>query len=100
MDAILIAKMLLGLTDDTKDELLAVLYEGAKAHALAYCRLTEVKPQMKMILASMIVASYRRLGTEHIKSHTYSNVSETFDEAHLETINAQLEPFKVKLRVY
>lgn len=68
-------KMLLSITDDSKNELLKVLIEGAEEDAKALTFNEDIKYEMPNAIIKMVVYNYNRLGTEGLDSETYSGVS-------------------------
>lgn len=69
-------KILLGITDTSKDELLALLYEQCEAQFLDYTH-QESTEGREHIITRMVVESYNQLGSEGISAHSFSGVTET-----------------------
>lgn len=67
-------KVLLGLTDSTKDDLLTVLLEQAIEEATTYTH-NDCVPVLESAIIKMVIYNYNRLGTEGVDSEGYSGVS-------------------------
>lgn len=67
-------KVLLGLTDGTKDDLLTILLEQAIEEATTYTH-NDCVPVLESAIIKMVVYNYNRIGTEGIDSEGYSGVS-------------------------
>jgi hypothetical protein len=67
-------KLLLGLTDDSKDDLLTILIDVAIDEALAYTH-RECINGLETSIIQMVVYKYNRIGTEGVESENYSGVS-------------------------
>lgn len=67
-------KLLLGLTDNTKDDLLTLLINQATEEAIEYTNNDCVKDLLTAI-QRMVVYNYNRIGTEGVDSENYSGVS-------------------------
>ena len=59
-------KILLGLNDDEKDDILSVIIESTVNYCLAYCRLEVLPYQLYGIIAQMCVQSYNAEGVKSI----------------------------------
>lgn len=71
-------KLLLGLKDESKDDLLTILIEIAIDEALAYTH-NDCVDELDTSIIQMVVYKYNRIGTEGVNSEDYSGVS--FDYA-------------------
>lgn len=71
-------KLLLGLKDESKDDLLTILIEIAIDEALAYTH-NDCVDELDTSIIQMVVYKYNRIGTEGVISEDYSGVS--FDYA-------------------
>ena len=67
-------KLLLGLTDNTKDDLLTLLIEQAVEEAIVYTH-NECVDELNTSIIQMVVYKYNRIGTEGVDSEGYSGVS-------------------------
>lgn len=89
-------KVLLGLTDNTKDNLLTILLEGCIEEAINYTHNEDIG-KYDTAIVRMVVYQYNRLGTEGVDSENYSGVSFNYSEDYPESIMRQLRAFR-KLR--
>lgn len=89
-------KVLLGLTDSTKDDLLNVLLEGCIEEAINYTHNNDIS-KFDTAIVKMVVYQYNRLGTEGVDSENYSGVSFNYSEDYPESIMRQLRAYR-KLR--
>ena len=67
-------KLLLGLTDNTKDDLLTLLIEYAVEEAIVYTH-NECVDELNTSIIQMVVYKYNRIGTEGVDSEGYSGVN-------------------------
>ena len=67
-------KTLLGITDDSKDNILSLLIEQATEEALTYTHQTSIDNLLTAIVR-MVVYNYNRIGTEGVDTEGYSGVS-------------------------
>lgn len=67
-------KLLLGLTDGSKDNILNILIEQALEEATSYTH-NDCFPELDTVVAKMVVYNYNRLGTEGVDTETFSGVS-------------------------
>lgn len=88
-------KVLLGLTDSNKDDLLNVLIEQATEEAITYTH-NESISDLSTAIIKMVVYNYNRLGTEGVDSEGYSGVSFSYSADYPESI---IRTLKAKRRV-
>lgn len=67
-------KTLLGITDDSKDNILSLLIEQATEEALTYTHQNSIDNLLTAIVR-MVVYNYNRNGTEGVDTEGYSGVS-------------------------
>ena len=72
-------KLLLGITDNSKDDLLTFLIEQAIEEVMAYTHLDCVD-ELNTTIVKIVVYNYNRLGTEGLSSEGYSGVSFNYTE--------------------
>lgn len=95
-------KILLGLQDNAKDELLFVLTECVKDELKAYCRTDDIKG-LESLVVDMVIYKYNRLGTEGLQSESYSGASYAYLNDYPETLKAAMNDARRKhnvLKVY
>ena len=66
-------KLLLGIADNTKDDLLTLLIEQAVEEAIVYTH-NECVDELNTSIIQMVVYKYNRIGTEGVDSEGYSGV--------------------------
>lgn len=87
-------KLLLGLSDDSKDELLELIIKQAQTFAKAYTGLEGLTPALKTCVVKMAVIDYNRMGTEGLNSESYSGTSYNYDNDYPPTILSMLDNIK------
>lgn len=78
-------KLLLGITDDSKDDLLTILIDVAIDEALAYTH-RDCVDELDTSIIQMVVYKYNRIGTEGVDSENYSGVSFSYSTDYPESI--------------
>lgn len=78
-------KMLLNISDSSKDDLLTFLIEQAVEEAMAFTH-NECVEELSTIIIKMCVYNYNRLGTEGLDSEGYSGVSFAYSADYPEPI--------------
>lgn len=82
-------KLLLGLTDNSKDEVLMVLIQRAINEAKNYTHNNSIK-DYENVIDDMVIYNYNRLGTEGLASESYSGVDFKYSSDYPESILRQL----------
>ena len=72
-------KLLLGITDNSKNDLLTFLIEQAIEEVMAYTHLDCVD-ELNTTIVKIVVYNYNRLGTEGLGGEGYSGVSFNYTE--------------------
>ena len=78
-------KLLLGLKDESKDDLLTISIETAIDEALAYTH-RDCVDELDTSIIQMVVYKYNRIGTEGVDSENYSGVSFNYSADYPESI--------------
>ena len=78
-------KLLLGIADNTKDDLLTLLIEQAVEEAIVYTH-NECVDELNTSIIQMVVYKYNRIGTEGVDSEGYSGVSVQYTSDYPENI--------------
>lgn len=91
-------KLLLGLTDTSKDELILILIERAMNELIDYTH-SDNLAGAEQLVNSMVIYNYNRLGTIGITSENYSGVTFQYESDYPESILKQMKARR-KLRVY
>lgn len=93
-------KKLLGISDDSKDEILQFTIDNVTDMVLNYCNITEVPEKLENIILSMCVDKYRAesLGSEispgAVKSISEGDVSVSYGSAYSVSDNPGMEFLK------
>ena len=82
-------KLLLGLTDDSKDETLMVLIERCTNEAKNYTHNDSIVGY-ENVIDDMVIYSFNRLGTEGLDKESYSGVTFDYSSDYPESILRQL----------
>lgn len=90
-------KLLLGLTDSDKDELLQILIEQAIDEATLFTHNDDLS-ELGTSIIQMVVYKYNRLGSEGVDSEGYSGVSFNYSTDYPDSIMRSLRA-KRKIRV-
>lgn len=90
-------KLLLGITDCSKDELLNLLIENATEFAVNFTH-NDKAGDFAGCIARMVVYDYNRMGTEGLNSESYSGLNFNYETDYPEPILKQLRDFR-KVRV-
>lgn len=91
-------KLLLGLTDSSKDKLIEVLIDGAVEDAVAITGNKYIQDELPNTIAKMVVYNYNRLGTEGLETESYSGVSYNYSNGYPQDILNTLN--KKRGRIY
>ena len=78
-------ELLLGIADNTKDDLLTLLIEQAVEEAIVYTH-NECVDELNTSIIQMVVYKYNRIGTEGVDSEGYSGVSFQYTSDYPENI--------------
>ena len=68
-------KLLLGLNDASKDDLIEVLIDGAVEDAVAITGNKYIQDELPNTIVKMVVYNYNRLGTEGLENESYSGIT-------------------------
>ena len=82
-------ELLLGIADNTKDDLLTLLIEQAVEEAIVYTH-NECVDELNTSIIQMVVYKYNRIGTEGVDSEGYSGVSFQYTSDYPENITRGL----------
>ena len=70
-------KILLGISDATKDDLLTLLIEQATEEAITYTHQDNAE-DLNTAISKMVVYNYNRIGTEGLDSESYTGASYSY----------------------
>ena len=71
-------KLLLGFTDNTKDELISLLIALCKDEATEYCNLDVYSSKLDSAVIQMVIEKYNQMGAEGLTSVSSSGVKEEY----------------------
>ena len=91
-------KLLLGLTDASKDDLIEVLIDGAVEDAVAITGNKYIQDELPNTIVKMVVYNYNRLGTEGLENESYSGVTYNYLDGYPQDILNTLN--KKRGRIY
>lgn len=105
-EALAKVKMLLGLTDDSKDEVLSYLIEDNINLVLNYCRICELPEALESLIPVMTTDRYRMMNygsesgdkvlksvSQGSKSESYGSSADMFGSHFLNNYRLRLAPF-------
>ena len=78
-------KLLLGINDNNKDDLLTILIEQAIDEALDYTH-RDSADELDTSIIQMVVYKYNRIGTEGVDNENYSGVSFSYSADYPDSI--------------
>lgn len=79
-------KLLIGITDNSKDELLLTLIDQATNELITFTHNPKCVPIMENTIIEMAIYKYNRLGSEGLASEGYSGVSFSYTTDYPESI--------------
>lgn len=91
-------KLLLGIQDSSKDELLTLLVNACIDEVIAYTHNEKCIGELDSTIQNMVVYNYNRLGTEGVTSEGYSGVTYNYSTDYPDSIMRVLKAHR-KLRV-
>ena len=91
-------KLLLNITDESKDALLNELIDNATEFAQNYINNDDALDHLTGTLIAMVIYDYNRMGTEGLTSENYSGVSFGYASGYSDDIMKQLRRYR-KVRV-
>lgn len=72
-------KLLLGIVDDSKDELIQTIIGICKDEAIDFCNLDEYSTKLNSAVIEMVIERYNKIGTEGVYSNTSSGIREEYN---------------------
>lgn len=86
-------KILLNITDSTKDGLLRILLDQTEEEVVNYTHNTELD-KLENVIINIAIWKYNRLGSEGLNSENYSGVSFNYASAYPDSILRQLQSYR------
>lgn len=87
-------KLLLNITDESKDALLTELIENAEEYVVNYCNNAAAVDSLTSAIVAMVIQDYNTMGAEGLNSESYSGVSFSYQTAYSEDIMRQLRRYR------
>lgn len=92
-------KLMLGITDTSKDDLLSLLIENATQEVLTYTNQKSITDSLNTAILLVVVYNFNRIGTEGVDSEGYSGVSFAYSSDYPDNIMRLLKKQKKILTV-
>lgn len=87
-------KLLLNISDSSKDALLEELIENAEEYVATYCNNADAVASLSSAIIQMVIQDYNRMGAEGLNSESYSGVSFNYQATYSEDIMKQLRRYR------
>lgn len=87
-------KILLGLENDEKDEILTVLLTNAVSTINVYLGVTELPQELNFVAEQLAVIKFNKLGSEGIQTEKIDVLSTTYQADELASFKAILDTYK------
>lgn len=86
-------KLLLGLTDDSKDELLRILLDQSSEEVCNYTHQYDLD-KLENVIINLAIWKYNRIGSEGLISENYSGVSFNYLNEYPDSLKKQLQAYR------
>lgn len=87
-------KLLLNISDGSKDALLNELIDNAEEYVANYCNNVNAAGSLSGAIVQMVVQDYNRIGAEGLNSESYSGASFNYQTEYSEDIMKQLRRYR------
>ena len=87
-------KLMLGITDTSKDDLLLLLIENATQEVLTYTNQKSINDSLNTAILLVVVYNFNRIGTEGVDSEGYSGVNFAYSSDYPDSIMRLLKKQK------
>ena len=87
-------KILLGLENDEKDEVLTVLLTNAVSTINVYLGVTELPQELNFVAEQLAIIKFNKLGSEGIQTEKIDVLSTTYQADELASFKAILDTYK------
>lgn len=87
-------KLMLGITDTSKDDLLSLLIENATQEVLTYTNQKSINDSLNTAILLVVVYNFNRIGTEGVDSEGYSGVNFAYSSDYPDSIMRLLKKQK------
>lgn len=87
-------KLILGITDNSKDDLLSLILDTVIQEFLDYTNREDIPDGSNAVVLQMAVIQYNRIGSQGVASQSYSGVSESYIDGYPSNILKQLNRYR------
>ena len=87
-------KLMLGITDTSKDDLLSLLIENATQEVLTYTNQKSINDSLNTAILLVVVYNFNRIGTEGVDTEGYSGVNFAYSSDYPDSIMRLLKKQK------
>lgn len=87
-------KLILGLSDNSKDGILNLILDVAIQEFLDYTNREDIPNGANAVVLQMAVIQYNRIGSQGLASQAYSGVSESYIDGYPDNIKKQLNRYR------
>ena len=87
-------KTLLGISDNTQDNLLNLYLTRATSFVKNYCNIEEIPIGLDEVIEDIAVYRYRMNGVENVKAESKGSLSETYRDSLPDDILSQLSRYR------
>lgn len=86
-------KILLGISDSSKDELLRILLDYASEEVVNYTHNYELD-KLENVIIQVAIWKYNKMGSEGLNSENYSGVSFNYSSDYPDALKKQLQAYR------
>ena len=87
-------KVMLGISDDSKDELINILIDNAISYVLASTHRNCLPPELEAVIIQCVIWDYNKLGSEGLNSEAYSGLSYNYQAEYPDNIMRQIRAYR------
>jgi len=87
-------KLLLGLTDNSKDSLLTLFIEQAQQEFKDYCRREDIPAAASQVIIDLVILRYNRQGAEGLAGQSFSGVREDYLDGYPKSLEAAMGRYR------
>ena len=87
-------KIMLGIDNNSKNELLSIYIEDIEEEVKEYLNIDEIPKKAESIVRDLVVIKYNKNGSEGLESENFSGVSQSFIDGFPKDIEKRLIRFR------
>lgn len=87
-------KLLLGISDNSKDGLITYLINITQQKVLNYCGMPELPAELENVVVELVIQRYNQIGSEGLQSESYSGIRQDWLNDFTPEIKAQLSRYR------